>query len=117
MSMIMALDPFVFYHEPFSPHCTGDAVDEREYVSMTMERGQAIAFTSELLHAGGPNMLEEDLYHLFAYIVCNEADYPTNKVFPNTPSRMVQKSQAPLGTWAHGHVEVSGRAWRTTTKR
>lgn len=82
MSIIMALDSFSFLVKPTVP-----TTPQREYNEITVEPGQAITFTYEQLHAGGPHTGTEYIYRLFAYIVCHEADYPNNLVSHNTPAR------------------------------
>ena len=64
MSIIMALDSFSFLLKPTIPTTSG-----RDYDEITVEPGQAVAFTYEQLHAGGPHTGTEYIYRLFAYIV------------------------------------------------
>ena len=52
------------------------------------------AFTNELFHAGGENNTAKTIYHLFAYIVSNEEDYPNNEVFTKTLSNMKKLNAA-----------------------
>lgn len=82
MSIIMALDSFSFLVKPTVP-----ATSKRKYDEIIVEPGQAVVFTYEQLHAGGPNKRMEYVYRLFAYIVCHEADYPNNWVSHDTPAR------------------------------
>jgi hypothetical protein len=49
---------------------------------MTVEKGQAIAFTNDFPHASGVNRTNKSVYHLFAYIVSNTGDFPSGSVFP-----------------------------------
>ena len=83
----MALDSFSFLVKPTVPTTSG-----REYDEITVEPGQAVAFTYEQLHAGGPHTGTEYVYRLFAYIVCHEADYPNNWVSHDTPARKRESS-------------------------
>jgi hypothetical protein len=87
MSIIMALDSFSFLLKPTVPITSG-----REYDEITVEPGQAVAFTYEQLHAGGPHTGTEYIFRLFAYIVCHEADYPINSVAHDTPARTRESS-------------------------
>ncbi len=108
MSIIMALDKFLFYFKTTMP---GSAVgmSAKDYDTVTVQKGQAIAFTYEQLHAGGPNNGTEQVYCLFAYIVSDEADYPPNEVFPETNCRKVRRSAARLGDEIVEHSMRSGR--------
>ena len=66
----MALDSFSFLLKPTVPTASG-----REYDEITVEPGQAVAFTYEQLHTGGPHTGTKYIYRLFAYIVCHEAEF------------------------------------------
>ncbi len=87
MSIIMALDSFSFLVKP-----TVQTTSGREYDEITVESGQAVTFTYEQLHAGGSHTGTEYVYRLFAYIICHEADYPTNWVSHDTPARKQESS-------------------------
>jgi hypothetical protein len=108
MSIIMALDKFLFYFKTTMP---GSAVgtSAKDYDTVTVQRGQAIAFTYEQLHAGGPNNGTEKVYCLFTYIVSDEADYPPNEVFPETNCRKARRSAARLNDEMVEHSVRSGR--------
>jgi hypothetical protein len=110
MSIIMALDSFTFLVKPPLPS------NEDEYVETMVERGQAIVFTNEQLHAGGPNHEPRMVFCLFAYVVSNEADYPNTKVYPNTLQRQEKTSAARLDDGQRGYLWSSGRSRRSTQK-
>jgi hypothetical protein len=110
MSIIMAIDKLDFYYKPTMSYTTDSLSVTKRYEMLMVEKGQAMAFTYKMLHAGGPNAKDEEVFCLFAYIVCDEADYPPNRVFPETTSRTVRKSAARLDKQSLGHVGVSGRA-------
>ncbi len=42
--------------------------------------GHAAIFSSALSHCGGDNRPEDYVYHLFAYVVSDEVDYPQGVV-------------------------------------
>ncbi len=63
MSMIMALDKFEFLYEFDDPNNDDD--DNEGIKQMTVNKGEAIAFTNECFHAGGQNSSNKFLYHLF----------------------------------------------------
>ena len=64
MSIIIAFDSFSFLLKPTIPNASA-----REYDEIIVKPGQAVAFTYEQLHAGGPHTGTEYIYRLFAYIV------------------------------------------------
>jgi hypothetical protein len=73
-SIIIALDPFVLVHENY-----GDYHDD-PVGFQSVAKGEAILFTSSLRHAGGSNGNKEDKtwkYRLFAYIVSEVSDFPS----------------------------------------
>jgi hypothetical protein len=73
-SIIIALDPFVLIHENNSDY-HDDPVG-----SQSVAKGEAVLFTSSLRHAGGSNGPKEDKtwkYRLFAYIVSEVSDFPS----------------------------------------
>ncbi len=59
-----------------------DRKEKKEYETMTIHRGWAIAFTNDLPHGGGENNTKKEVYNLFAYIVCNSGDFSFGSVFP-----------------------------------
>jgi hypothetical protein len=73
-SIIIALDPFVLVHENY-----GDYHDD-PVGFQSVAKGEAVLFTSSLRHAGGSNGNKEDKtwkYRLFAYIVSEVSDFPS----------------------------------------
>ena len=106
MSMIMALDGFSFYIAPPL------ASQKDDYVETTVVRGQAIIFTNEQLHAGGPNRENRTVYRLFAYVVSDEADFPNTEVYPDTERRREKIATAILDNKQRGHLRCSGRTRR-----
>ncbi len=73
-SIIIALDPFVLLYENDSDY-NDDSVR-----SQSVAKGEAVLFTSSLRHAGGSNGTKEDKtwkYSLFAYIVSEPSDFPS----------------------------------------
>jgi hypothetical protein len=73
-SIIIALDPFVLLYENDSDY-HDDSVG-----SQSVGKGEAVLFTSSLRHAGGSNGTKEDKtwkYRLFAYIVSELSDFPS----------------------------------------
>ena len=73
-SIIIALDPFVLLYENDSDY-HDDSVG-----SQSVAKGEAVLFTSSLRHAGGSNGTKEDKtwkYRLFAYIVSELSDFPS----------------------------------------
>ena len=110
MSIIMALDSFLFLVKPPLPS------NEDEYVKTMVTRGQAIVFTNEQLHAGGPNHEQRMVFRLFAYVVSDEADYPNTEVYPNTLRRQEKTSAARLDDGQRGYLQSSGRSRRSTQK-
>jgi hypothetical protein len=103
LSIIMALDSFSFLLKPPLPS------NEDNYVKTRVERGQAVIFTNEQLHAGGPNRETRQVYRLFAYVVSDEADYPNAEVYPNTKRRQDKIDSALLDDGRRGHLRSSGR--------
>ena len=99
----MALDSFSFLLKP--PLSS----NEDDYVETRVERGQAVIFTNEQLHAGGPNRETRQVYRLFAYVVSDEADYPNAEVYPNTKQRQDKIDSALLDDGRRGHLRSSGR--------
>ncbi len=95
MSIIMALDePFKFLYEDKENDNDDDYVDENDICELTVNKGHAIAFTNELFHAVGDNSTEKTIYHLFAYVVSNEKDYPNNMVFTKNRASMKKLNAA-----------------------
>ncbi len=73
-SIIIALDPFDLVHENY-----GDYHDDPVGLQ-SVAKGEAVLFTSSLRHAGGSNGPKEDKtwkYRLFAYIVSEVSDFPS----------------------------------------
>ncbi len=75
-SIIMALDPFKLLYESNmgTRGLLGGQVKE-----LFVNRGQAVVFSSSFCHAGGfTHTINQTgyVYHLFAYIVLAESDYP-----------------------------------------
>lgn len=110
MSIIVALDGFSFLAKPPLPS------HEDDYVETMVESGQAVLFTNEQLHAGGPNRETRTVYRLFAYVVSDEADFPNAEVYPNTPSRQAKMHAARLDNGQRGHLRTSGRTRGSTRK-
>ena len=108
LSIIVALDSFSFFIAPPL------AFSDDNYVETTVVRGQAIIFTNEQLHAGGPNYETRAVYRLFAYVVSNEADYPHSEVYPNTKRRQEMAATAMLDDKKRGYLRSSGRTRRGT---
>ncbi len=106
----MALDSFSFLVTPPLP------LNEDEYVETIVKRGQAIIFTIEQLHAGGPNHETRMVYRLFAYVVSKEADYPNTEVYPNTLRRQEKTYAARLDDGQRGHLWSLGRTRGCTQK-
>jgi len=104
MSIIMALDRFSFLTKPPLPS------NEAEFFEMMIERGQAIIFTNEQLHAGGPNREKRMVYRLFAYLVSDGADYPNTEVYPDTKSRQDRIDTARKDDGQRIHLRSSGRS-------
>ncbi len=91
----MALDePFNFLYEDKDNDDDDDNVDEDDTCTLTVRKGHAIAFTNELFLAGGDNSTGKTIYHLFAYIVSNERDYPNNMVFTKNKPNMKKLNAA-----------------------
>jgi hypothetical protein len=101
-SMIMALDDFEFF-------CKLESTETEEYQTTTVKRKQAIAFTNELFHAGGPNKTDKYVYRLFAYITSNAADYPPGTVFTLTTANTTRLAEAKKDNLESSFVRVSGR--------
>ena len=103
LSIIMALDSFSFLLKPPLPS------NEDNYVETMVERGQAVIFTNDQLHAGGPNRETRQVYRLFAYVVSDEADYSNSEVYPDTKRRQDKIDTALLDDGQRGHLWSSGR--------
>ncbi len=99
LSIIMALDSFSFLLKPPL------SLNKDNYVETRVERGQAIIFTNEQLHAGGPNRETRQVYRLFAYVVSNEADYPNIEVYPDTSGDRIKLT---LHFWTTGSADTFG---------
>ncbi len=110
MSTIMALDSFSFLVNPPLPS------NEDKYIETMVERGQAIIFSNEQLHAGGPNHETRMVYRRFSYVVSDEADYPNTEVYPNTLRRQEKISIARLDDGQRGYLRSSGRTRGCTQK-
>ena len=113
ISVIMALDAFSFFKRP---SVLDGAADVLEFEVVTIQKGQAIAFTSAQLHAGGPNMMKVPVYRLFAYMVSNEADFPAGEVYPDTICRQAAASTALLSDKQLRHTTASGRPQRRVAR-
>jgi hypothetical protein len=59
-----------------------DGKEKKEYETMTVQRGQGIAFTNDLPHGNKENNTKKEVYPLFAYIVSNSGDFSLGSVFP-----------------------------------
>ncbi len=95
MSMIMALnEDFEFLYEEKDNDDEDDNVDEDNICGLTVRKGHAIAFTNELLYAGGAKNIGKTIPHLFAYIVSEEEDYPNNRVFTKNRSNIIKLNAA-----------------------
>jgi hypothetical protein len=109
MSIIMALDePFKFLYEDKDNDNHDDNVDEDDICELTVNKGHVIAFTDELFHAGGDNSTGKTIYHLFAYVVSNEKDYPNNMVFTKNRPIMKKLNAARKKTEKGGSVGLVG---------
>ncbi len=76
VSVILALDPFVFM---YLPHISQKM---RDIVHLTVPAGHAIIFPDACLHSGGANNSIKHLYLLFAYMVSSADQLPTfNSIF------------------------------------
>jgi hypothetical protein len=71
MSIILALDPFYFLYKK---NCGGGTT---RVIKQLVPSGRAVLFTSGLNHAGRKRLTNEYNYRLFAYIVSDEVDYPS----------------------------------------
>jgi hypothetical protein len=76
-SLLLALDPFKILYESNtnSGGLLGGTIKE-----LSVDRGQAVVFTSSFHHSGGSNYTIDQtgyVYQLFAYIVLSESDYPS----------------------------------------
>jgi hypothetical protein len=100
----MALDRFSFLVKPPLPS------NEAEFVETMVKRGQAIIFTNEQLHAGGPNREKRMVYRLFAYLISNGVDYPNTEVYPDTKRRQDRIDTARRDDGRHVHLWSSGRS-------
>ncbi len=92
--MIMALDKFEFLYK-FDDHNNND--DDNEGIKqMTVNKGEAIAFTNKCFHAGGQNRSNKFLYRLFVHIVSDISDFPAGTLFTRNESNMkkLQKERA-----------------------
>ena len=73
-SIIIALDPFDLLYEYDSNYHDGSVGCK------SVAKGEAVLFTSSLRHAGGSNGTKDDKtwkYRLFAYIVSEQSDFPS----------------------------------------
>ena len=73
-SIIIALDPFNLPYEYGSDYHDGSIGCK------SVAKGEAVMFTSSLRHAGGSNGTKDDKpwkYRLFAYIVSEPSDFPS----------------------------------------
>lgn len=104
LSIIMALDRFSFFVKPPLPS------DSAPFVETMVERGQAVVFTNEQLHSGGPNKEKRMVYRLFAYLVSDEADYPNAEVYPDTKRRQDRMDIARCDDGRRPHLRSSGRS-------
>jgi hypothetical protein len=100
--MIVALDDFEFF-------CKLESTETEEYQTTIVKRKQAIAFTNELFHAGGPNKTDKYVYRLFAYITSNEVDCPTGSVFSHTTANVTKLAEARKNNQESSHVRWTGR--------
>ncbi len=74
MSIILALDPFHFLYEK---NC---GVGMTRIIEQHVPSGHAVLFTSGLDHTGGKSVTNAYNYRLFASIVSDEVDYPSEVV-------------------------------------
>jgi hypothetical protein len=89
MLMIMALvEDFEFLYKDNDNDDEDDNVDEDNICGLTVRKGHA------LFHAGGINNTGKTIYHLFAFIVSNEEDYPNNSVFTTNKYNMIKLNAA-----------------------
>jgi hypothetical protein len=70
ISIIVALNAFQLIYLPtkFS--------SRKELVTTTVAPGQMVWFTDECLHSGGPNDMDDTVYHLFAYMASHPSNIP-----------------------------------------
>ncbi len=76
-SLFLALDPFKILYE--SNTNSGGLLDGK-IKELSVDRGQAVVFTSSFCHSGGSNYTINQtgyVYRLFTYIVSLESDYPS----------------------------------------
>ncbi len=66
--IILALDELQFKYK--------NAIMDEEVETVCVPIGHAAFFSSKLSHGGGENGTEDYVYHLFAYVVSDEVDYP-----------------------------------------
>ncbi len=55
MSIIMAINKFDFYYDSTTSYTADGLSVNKRYETLMVEKGQAIAFTYEMLHVGRPN--------------------------------------------------------------
>ncbi len=95
VSIIIALDkPFMFLYEDKDNNDANDDVDEDDICELVVNKGHAIAFTDDLIHAGGENSTKWENYRLFAYVVSDEKDYSNNMVFTKNKANMEKLNAA-----------------------
>jgi hypothetical protein len=62
MSIITAIDRFDFYYMPTMSYTADGLLVTKRYEMLMVEKGQAITFTYEMLHAGGPNAIDGEVF-------------------------------------------------------
>jgi hypothetical protein len=93
ISMIVALDGFNFIYLPTKMS------SRKELIYTAVSPGQMIFFTNDCLHSGGKNSTPNTLICLFAYMVSQPSDIPTNSVVKYAWSDTTSEDAVILDSW------------------
>jgi hypothetical protein len=84
-SIILALDEFQFQYK--------NAIMDEEVETVCVPIGHVAIFSSALSHCGGENGTEDYVYHLFAYVVLDEVDYPQGVIERDVKNDTVMREE------------------------
>ncbi len=92
ISIVLALDEFQFQYK--------NAIMDEEVEMVCVPIRHAAIFPSALSHCGGESRTEDNVYHLFAYVVLDEEDYPQGVIKRDVKNDIVMQEE--------GGIEVEG---------
>jgi hypothetical protein len=85
-SIILPLDEFKFQYK--------NAIMDEEVEMVCVPIGRAAIFSSALSHCGGDNRTEDYVYHLFAYVILDEVNYPQGVIERDVKDDIVMREES-----------------------